>query len=428
MCSQDIQLPGLMASLLDRDTVERIAREQGAVQRERSFEPFVLLSVLLLGFKLAPERNLASLCRLYGMESRKPLAESSFRGHFHAGLEACFQALFAHVAEHVLTQGRVFQGLLARFADILVADSTILTLHSALAHVFPGVATAAAAKVHLMLSATGTSPARVRLSEGTRSDHRQIAVSKWVKDKLLLMDLGYTSLALLARIAKHGGLFVARLKDDANPTVVADAGKRVAPVAFGTYLREGRDYDLTCEFRYTTRIYLGKKREHRRQFRVVCLWNPDEGNWMWYVTNLPANTFTPKEIGVLYRARWLVELVFDELKTGYGLDRFKTQNPHVVGVLVYSALLTMLVSRHLLVTLCREWNLHYASLTCWWRLFCEATPKLLEGLLYPERWKAEVENRLKAVWHKTLKRAKRKHPNLLEQVDQGIFYGEGLHA
>lgn len=428
MCSQDIQLPDLLASLLDRETVEQIAREQGAVKRERYFEPFVLLSILLLGFKLAPERNLASLCRLYGMEARKPLAESSFRDHFHAGLEACFQALFAHVAQQVLTQGRVFQGLLARFADILISDSTILTLHSALANVFPGVATVAAAKVHLMLSATGTSPARVRLSEGKRSDHRQIAVSEWVKGKLLLMDLGYTSLALLARIAKHGGFFVARLKDDANPTVVADQGKQVTPVAFGEHLREGKDYDLTCEFRYTTRLYFGKKREHRRRFRVVCLWNAEQGNWMWYVTNLPADTFTPKEVGVLYRARWLVELVFDELKTGYGLDHFKTRNPHVVGVLVYSALITMLVSRHLLLNLCREWNLHYASVSCWWRLFCEATPKLLAGLLHPEGWSVEMETRLKSVWHKALTRARRKHPSLLEQVDLGIFYGEGLHA
>lgn len=428
MCSQDIQLPGLMASLLDRQTVERIAREQGAVQRERSFDPFLLLSILLLGFKLAPQRNLASLCRLYAMETRKPLSETSFRERFHAGLEACFQALFTHMAQQVLTQGCVFQGLLARFVDILISDSTILTLHSALANVFPGVATASSAKIHLMLSATGASPARVRLSEGKRSDHRMIAVGEWVKGKLLLMDLGYTSLALLARIANHGGFFVARLKDDTNPTVVADQGKRVASVSFGDYLREGKDYDLTCEFRYTTRIYLGKQREHRRRFRVVCLWNAEQGNWMWYVTNLDSDTFTPKEIGVLYRARWLVELVFDELKTGYSLDQFKTRNPHVVGVLVYSALITMLVSRHLLLSLSREWNLEYASLTCWWRLFCEATPKLLEGLLHPEKWSAEVENRLKSVWLKALKRSKRKHPNLLEQVDLGIFYGEGLHA
>ena len=43
-----------------------------------------------------------------------------------------------------------------------------------------------------------------------------------------------------------------------------------------------------------------------------------------------------------------MELLFRELKTLYDLDKFDTNNPVVVEILLYAAVLTLLVSRELL--------------------------------------------------------------------------------
>nr|CAA28524.1 unnamed protein product [Halobacterium salinarum] len=43
--------------------------------------------------------------------------------------------------------------------------------------------------------------------------------------------------------------------------------------------------------------------------------------------------------------RWEVELLFRELKTQYELDEFDTSDEHVVRILLYAALLSLLVSR-----------------------------------------------------------------------------------
>lgn len=430
MPSQDIELPGLLASFLNKEIVHQIAREQGAVKRERDFDPFLLLSVLLLGFKQSSQRTLSSLCRLYAQEANKPLSDSSFRDRFNAGLEACFHAIYLHLAQQVLAMEGFTQGLLARFEEVFISDSTILTLNDSLAKLFPGVSTPAAAKVDLMISARGCSPARVKICEGKRSDHGMLVVKEWVQGKLMLIDLGYTSAALLARIDRYRGFFVARLKENANPTVVHDhiRGQKVDRQPFSEYLSYGKDFDLECEFSYELRIWRGKRRTVTRRFRVVCLWNAGNASWMWYVTNLPVGEFSPEEIGVLYRARWLVEMVFDELKTGYGLDQFKVQNPHAIRILIYAALMTLLVSRHLLLSLCRQWKLQYVSLKCWWHLFCEALTKLLGILLDPESWNLDKEIRLKSVWLKDLRQSRRKHTGLLEQVDRGIYYDNCLHA
>ena len=128
-------------------------------------------------------------------------------------------------------------------------------------------------------------------------------VREWVRGKLLLMDLGYTSAALLARIQHYKGFFVARLKENANPTVVYDhlLGQKVDRKAFGDYLNAGygEDFDMLCEFSYEKRIWRGKQRTATCRFRVVCLWHAENASWMWYVTHLPAEEFSREEIGVL---------------------------------------------------------------------------------------------------------------------------------
>ena len=66
------------------------------------------------------------------------------------------------------------------------------------------------------------------------------------------------------------------------------------------------------------------------------------------MTNLTRKEFFPADLAQIYRCRWEVELLFRELKTQYNLDEFDTSDEHVVKILLYAALLSLLVSRDLL--------------------------------------------------------------------------------
>jgi putative transposase len=66
------------------------------------------------------------------------------------------------------------------------------------------------------------------------------------------------------------------------------------------------------------------------------------------MTNLARKEFFPADLAEIYRCRWEVELLFRELKTQYELDEFDTSDEHVVKILLYAALLSLLVSRDLL--------------------------------------------------------------------------------
>ena len=58
--------------------------------------------------------------------------------------------------------------------------------------------------------------------------------------------------------------------------------------------------------------------------------------------------FDPEEISTLYRTRWVVELLFRELKSRYSLGEFETEKAHIVEIQVLAALLTLVVSRAIL--------------------------------------------------------------------------------
>ena len=83
------------------------------------------------------------------------------------------------------------------------------------------------------------------------------------------------------------------------------------------------------------------------EFRVVGVRNEDTDDYHLYVTNLP-DAFTPRLVAALYGLRWEVELLFRELKSLCGLEKFQTSNPAIVELLVMAALLTLTVSRALL--------------------------------------------------------------------------------
>ena len=83
------------------------------------------------------------------------------------------------------------------------------------------------------------------------------------------------------------------------------------------------------------------------EFRVVGVRNEDTDDYHLYVTNLP-DEFTPRQVAALYGLRWEVELLFRELKSLYGLEKFQTSDPAIVKLLVVTALLTLTVSRALL--------------------------------------------------------------------------------
>jgi hypothetical protein len=142
-----------------------------------------------------------------------------------------------------------------------------------------------------------------------------------------------------------------------------------------------------------------------------------------YITNLPSGEFSPDQVATLYRARWVVELLFRELKSQYVLGRFRTEKERIVRVQVTAALLTLVVSRAIL------------------RLFVDHAQELGDDCVFPtERWAktfrsyaqqvlSEIvvsfsyEPNLPNTWYREARQPSLSRRTLIEEVNAALYAG-----
>lgn len=344
------------------------ARETGLIKRERKIDPVIMFWVLTLSFGVRLQRSLASLKRSYEKAGDTRLSDGSWYERFTPELVSFLKACVTHGIEHLAQEpGRKLTTKLIRFNDVLIQDSTIVRLHEKLAKKLPAVRTrkiAAGVKVSMLVSAVCNGPKRVALYGERMSEVKTLRIGPWVKNRVLLIDLGFYKHHVFTRIKENGGFFVSRLKGNADPLITGInrtcrgrsmkvVGKRVSEVL--PKLKRGV-LDVQVEVNLYRRKYNGKKRKDTDSFRLITVYNKEAGKYHAYITNIAPDILDAEDIAALYSARWDVELIIKELKSRYALDVVDTTNPQIIEAYIWTAILTLLVSRQI-YNLVREHNL-----------------------------------------------------------------------
>ena len=215
------------------------------------------------------------------------------------------------------------------------------------------------------MSVLAASPKSVQIFSERVHEVKKLSVGPWVKGRLLLIDLGYYCFSLSERIQRNGGFFVSRVKSNANFEIASShlvcrgqsvklEGKKLQEI-LPKLKRQAVDLEVWVPIK--RRPYGLWQTTVTKTFRLVGLRNESTGKYHLYITNVPREQLSPGDIGRVYAARWEVELLFKELKSGYKLDELPSSKRHVVEALVYVAILTLTVSRLLLFTMRRRLQL-----------------------------------------------------------------------
>ena len=149
-------------------------------------------------------------------------------GHVAAGpnqsifrLSRCLEVANAHLPQE---PGRELDPRLKQFVqDVVIKDSSGVRLHASRATKFPATRSrkvAAGVKVDTLVSVCANGPKSVALVGERTHDVKLLRLGGWVKDRILLADLGYYSHRLFAKIEEYGGFFVSRWKKSTNPLFV----------------------------------------------------------------------------------------------------------------------------------------------------------------------------------------------------------------
>jgi IS4 transposase len=352
-------IPAALEDLFPERTILDLAKTSGYLKRKRLFDPYYMLWALVLGFGITLERTLAGAKRQYREITDTELSYSTWYEKFTPELvkflRSCVALGLSKTAQEV---NRPLGDKLKRFKDVVIQDSTIVRLHKALAKKFPATRSrkvAAGVKVATLISAVANGIRTVAIYGERTGEVKTVSIGKWIKDRVILFDLGFFKYQLFARIVDNGGFFVSRLKNNADPMIESSlkvhrgraidlGGKRWSDVK-DLLMREVLDAEVSMAFK--RRKYKGKITGDTLNLRLVAIYDTDDKRYHVYITNIPQDVLSAEDVAALYSVRWEIELVFKELKSRYSLDLVKTTNEHVVEGLIWTAILTMIVSRRL---------------------------------------------------------------------------------
>jgi len=333
--------------------VEKLARDCGFYQRKpKEIRAFDFALCCALAAMVEGKRAFASVWRLLAAAAGVEVARSAVTQRFGEGSAQLMEELFCRAAQR-LTSGPCPELLdrLEPFRAVLANDGTVLALSPLLKKLFPATRTnsvEAAAKLHATADLVGRRIVRVELT-GERDSELDVARAGAIEPgTLYINDLGYTSYDYFADIKNAEAHLVMRLKDNANPTIVAVHHGVYAPVRTvrervglrqASFTQSHDTFDLDAEFKTSTGAVV---------LRVVGCYNPETDKYHCYVTTLTREQFSPEELATLYSLRWIIELLFKLLKSSCHLDHVDTSNPDALRTHLYASLLAATI----LTTMC----------------------------------------------------------------------------
>jgi hypothetical protein len=334
---------------------QALARQSGFLQRTPRKIPLTDFLLALVALAAEATLSLERIAAVIGLVAQLTYTKQAL----HKRLNATVENFLAQVATALfgeLGQSVRAQGWLRPFRRVLLHDSTIQALPDHLAGLFPGSSNQrqkkrAALKIQFVADLLNATLVQCSLSGFTRNDQAAsadiLAVAR--RGDLVLRDLGYFALPVLAAIEAKGAFFLSRFKQ----------GVRV-------YDLTGQPLDLARELkaqgRFDREVLLGANRvrvrvvalpapeavanERRRKARAnhdgrlnpsrehLCLMG-----WNIFLTNVPRAVWPAKALAPLYRLRWRIEIIFKAWKSHLGLRQLNARSASLLRLSVMTKLL-----------------------------------------------------------------------------------------
>jgi hypothetical protein len=322
----------------------RIGRETGVIQRQRKFSGMTLLKTLVITLLKSP----AAGPDKYAITAAKLgviVTPEGIQKRFSPRLVAFLREVLKRAVTATVAAQAVDIKLLLKFTSVRIGDSTSITLPDELAAEFPGCGGTAncgeaALKIQVLWDLLTDELVTLDLEPGRRGDAKSALLRGPVPaGSLSIFDLGYFSADRFAELDGMEAYWISRWQQGT-----------------ATFRRDGQPFDLPS--------YVGQQRasgpieipillgtQRRLPWRLVALRVPREiaarrrrkamekarkpgrtagqeqlawCDWTVFVTNCEAGPLTWKEVVVLYRSRWRIELLFKLWKSHGQIDKHKS--------------------------------------------------------------------------------------------------------
>jgi hypothetical protein len=340
--------------------LEQLAREAGVIQRKaRKLEPCHLLAELIAQcLHRSPSYNdLASgIDDQHGREPSRQAVAQRLNPAFERFLETLLGKLIALKISKDVETGKLAPCDFRGYRRVLVQDSTVIKLPTALFDSFSGVANAHStvcnARIQAVYDLISSRLIMFSIDPYSKNDVSAAPELELMEGDLVLRDRGYLTAAEMQRHCDAGAQFIYRHK---TGMIYLDP-QTLLPVDLAALLKErgSLDMEVLLNNRERTRVRLvaapvSKETADLRRMRAkkeTKGHNPSKAmlelmDWTIFLTSVPAVVATFGEILGIYGLRWRIEVIFKAWKSHLKFDALHRVSKRQMHILLKTRLLVI---------------------------------------------------------------------------------------
>jgi hypothetical protein len=413
------------------------ARHSGFILRQRGFSGAAFLQTLVRGLLQRPNAPLEHFASQLGI-SRQALHQR----WTPAAAEFCRTLLLAAVDQALQARPSLLP-LIERFQGVFVDDTTQVSLPDAAADTFPGCGSGipglgkAGMKVWLRWEIQGGRFHDLSIHPSRTADPIAAAAAPPLpRGALSLSDLAFTDFDRLGALSAAGVYWITKLPvqtrlylqgTDLPLWQQLSAWRRARRRYIDLEVRvgnksplAGRLIALACPKGVVQRRLQKMEKSAERRNRPISSRQREMCYWTVFLTNVPQAWLAAEQVWLLYRLRWMIELLFKRFKSEGGLDSSRSAHRYRVECEWYLKLLGQVVRQWL--TLLHGGPLTNVNDSEVGRMIIDLLPLIfwtlavlpqLEGVL------STLQRRLKGLRRRTRRRRQKTlHQQLIELTEQ----------
>lgn len=186
-------------------------------------------------------------------------------------------------------------------------------------------------KVHAMMDAFSGIAEFVRITEARENDRKFLYHLKPVSNSWLVFDRAYTIYHQFAQWTVQKIWFVTRMKENADYHVVKVLIDRTKNKNVKGVIKE--QYVTVAE-------KIGNKKLGRMKLRRIVFRTPEGKEYVFITNNF---TMPASQIATIYKSRWMIELLFKQIKQNFPLRYFWGESANAIKTQVYCVLMAQLI-------------------------------------------------------------------------------------
>jgi hypothetical protein len=353
-------------------TADTLAKTTGFVKRASKCSGSKFAKTVVLGFLHKPDSSLGELCQT-GLRADLEISTEGLDQRMNEPAAHFMQALLEEATHHLVQGDAVLIGVLQRFSQVTVMDSSTITLPPSLKEIWVGCGIGQAAKenrveanaglkVHLKIDLCRGGVVGLELGNAREHDGKAAIVQAIRPEgSLSLSDLAYFN---LSELKSEGNYSLWRFK---TGTKVFDGQGRRWEMSEWLNNQATNKVDCWVELgqkeRVRARVLAARvpqnvaderrrkmKKEAKRDGKKVSVERLVLAGWQIYVTNVGERLLSLVEGLSLGRARWQIELVFKCWKSQGEIDEWRSSKPWAILCEIYAKLLACLVKHWVVIS------------------------------------------------------------------------------